>query len=115
MVVAPAGVVDAGRRHRCRAGSAARPCVPAGPGVGAGSADFRTDITAGLPRRAPGTRGTSVVRQLAVTICGLIALISLPLLWTAWSRPMFWLIVALACGAILALFLLIRTWPHERF
>jgi hypothetical protein len=36
-------------------------------------------------------------------------------LWIAWSRPMFWLIVALGCGAILAIYLLIRTWPHDWF
>ena len=56
-----------------------------------------------------------MVRRTAITVCGLIALLSLPLLWTAWSRPMFWLIIAVACAAILAIFLLIRSWPHERF
>lgn len=56
-----------------------------------------------------------VIRRTAITVCGLIALLSLPLLWTAWSRPMFWLIIVVACTAILAMFLLIRWWPHERF
>ena len=57
----------------------------------------------------------NVIREIAITICGLTALISPLLLWTAWSRPMFWLVIAFGCGSILAIFLLIRTWPHERF
>jgi hypothetical protein len=57
----------------------------------------------------------SVIRDLAITVCGLIALMSPLVLWTAWSRPMFWLIIVVGCGAILALVLLIRSWPHEKF
>jgi hypothetical protein len=56
-----------------------------------------------------------VIRDLAITVCGLIALMSPLVLWTAWSRPMFWLVIVIGCGAILALVLLIRSWPHERF
>jgi hypothetical protein len=28
---------------------------------------------------------------------------------------MFWLIILVGCAAVLALFLLIRSWPHEKF
>jgi hypothetical protein len=56
-----------------------------------------------------------VLRNIAITVCGLIALVSPLLLWTAWSRPMFWLIIGVGCAAILAIFLLIRSWPGERF
>jgi hypothetical protein len=56
-----------------------------------------------------------MLRTVAITVCGLIALMTPLLLWTAWSRPMFWLIILVGCAAVLALFLLIRSWPHEKF
>ena len=56
-----------------------------------------------------------MIWNIAVTVCGLVALMTPLLLWVAWSRPVFWLIILVACAAILALLLLIRWWPHERF
>jgi hypothetical protein len=56
-----------------------------------------------------------VLRRIAVTVFGLIALATPLLLWVAWSRPVFWLVIAVGCGAVLAILLLIRSWPHERF
>jgi hypothetical protein len=56
-----------------------------------------------------------VIRNLAVTVCGLAALMAPLLLWVVWSRPLFWLVVVVACTAILALLSLIRWWPDEKF
>ena len=61
--------------------------------------------------RTPGTDG--VVRDIAITILGLIALFAPLLLWTAWSRTMFWLILALGCGAVIAIFVLVRLSRDE--
>jgi hypothetical protein len=54
-----------------------------------------------------------VVRDIAITILGLIALFSPLLLWTAWSRTMFWLVLALGCGAVIAIFVLVRLSRDE--
>ena len=56
-----------------------------------------------------------MIRHIAITVCGLIALVTPLLLWTAWSRPMFWFIIAVGCAAILAIFLLVRWRPDEKF
>jgi hypothetical protein len=56
-----------------------------------------------------------VIRHIAITVCALVALLAPLLLWTAWSRTVFWLIIVVGCAAILAIFLLIRWWPHEKF
>ena len=56
-----------------------------------------------------------MIRNIAITVCGLIALFTPLLLWTAWSRPMFWLIIGVGCAAILTILLLIRRWPDEKF
>lgn len=56
-----------------------------------------------------------MIGHAAMTVCALLALMTPLLLWTAWSRTMFWLIVVVGCAAILVIFLLIRWWPHERF
>jgi predicted membrane channel-forming protein YqfA (hemolysin III family) len=58
---------------------------------------------------------SNVIGHAAITVCALLALMTPLLLWTAWSRTMFWLIVVVGCAAILVIFLLIRWWPHERF
>lgn len=55
-----------------------------------------------------------MIWNIAITVCGLIALITPLVLWTAWSPSMFWLIILVGCAAILTLWLLIRWWPHER-
>jgi hypothetical protein len=56
-----------------------------------------------------------VLRRIAIAVFALIALVTPLLLWVAWSRPVFWLIIAVGCGAILAIVLLLRGWPHEKF
>jgi hypothetical protein len=49
-----------------------------------------------------------VLRDAAIIVLGLIALLTPLLLWLAWSRTMFWLILAVGCGAVIAIFLLVR-------
>jgi hypothetical protein len=49
-----------------------------------------------------------VLREIAITVFGQIALFTPLRLWTAWSRTMFWLILAVGCGAVIAIFLLVR-------
>ena len=56
-----------------------------------------------------------MLRQIAITVLGLIALFTPLLLWTAWSTGMFWLIVAVGCGAVVAIFLLIQLSPDRTF
>jgi hypothetical protein len=46
--------------------------------------------------------------NIAITVFGLIALSSPLFLWLAWNRSVFWVVLALGCGAVLALFLLVR-------
>ena len=41
------------------------------------------------------------LREGAITLCGLIALISPVVLWTAWSTSVFCAVLAIGCGAIL--------------
>ncbi len=47
------------------------------------------------------------LRDTGIMICGLLALVTPVLLWTAWSKPVFWAVLVLGCGAILALTLLV--------
>jgi hypothetical protein len=56
-----------------------------------------------------------VIRGAAITVLGLIALFTPLLLWTAWSTTMFWLILAVGCGAVVAIFLLVRLSPDKTF
>jgi hypothetical protein len=55
------------------------------------------------------------LREALITICGLIALISPVVLWTAWSTDVFYAVLAAGCGAILAIYLLIAVSPDEDF
>ena len=48
-----------------------------------------------------------------MTVCGLIALISPVVLWTAWSKPAFYVVLAVGCGAILIIYLLVTWSPDE--
>ena len=57
----------------------------------------------------------SRLRKGAITVCGLVALISPLLLWMAWSTTMFWAILAAGCGAILVIYLLVWSSPDETF
>jgi hypothetical protein len=53
------------------------------------------------------------LREGLITICGLIALISPVVLWTAWSKEVFYVVIAVSCGAILVIYLLIVWSPDE--
>jgi len=55
----------------------------------------------------------SWLREALITICGLIALISPVVLWTAWSKPVFYAVLAAGCGSILIIYLLIALSPDE--
>ena len=55
------------------------------------------------------------LRQALITVCGLIALITPVVLWTAWSTIAFYAVLAAGCGAILAIYLLIALSPDEDF
>lgn len=61
------------------------------------------------------TEVVGMVRRSAITVLGLIALFTPLLLWTAWSTTMFWLILAVGCGAVVGIFLLIRLSPDRTF
>jgi hypothetical protein len=49
-----------------------------------------------------------VLRDAAIIVLGLIALLTPLLLWLAWSKTMFWLVLAVGCGAVIAIFLVVR-------
>ena len=53
------------------------------------------------------------LREAAITVCGLIALISPVVLWTAWSTPAFYAVLAVGCGSILIIYLLIVLLPDD--
>jgi hypothetical protein len=55
-----------------------------------------------------------VLRNIAITGCGLIALVAPLFLWLAWNKAVFWVVLAVACGAVAAIFLLIRLSPEEK-
>jgi hypothetical protein len=57
----------------------------------------------------------SWLREAAITVCGLIALISPVVLWTAWSKTVFYAVLAAGCGSILIIYLLIALSPDEDF
>ena len=55
----------------------------------------------------------SWLREALIMVCGLIALISPVVLWTAWSTTVFYAVLAAGCGAILIIYLLIAWSPDE--
>jgi hypothetical protein len=59
--------------------------------------------------------GGRMIRDILVTICGLMALLTPLLLWVAWSKALFWLIMAGGCTALLVIYVLIWTAPDEHF
>jgi hypothetical protein len=59
------------------------------------------------------TRWGPAVRGILITVCGLIALFTPLLLWVAWSKGMFWLIIAGGCAALLIIYALIWSSPDE--
>jgi hypothetical protein len=60
-------------------------------------------------------QGITLVRGALITVCGLIALVTPLLLWLAWSKQTFWLVLALGCAALLIIYALIWSSPDERF
>ena len=54
------------------------------------------------------------LREATITICGLVALVSPVVLWTAWSTPVFYAVLAVGCGAIILIYLLI-SYADEDF
>jgi hypothetical protein len=55
-----------------------------------------------------------VLRPVAITVCGLIALFAPLFLWMAWNTAVFWLVLAAGCGAVVAVLLLIRLSPEDK-
>jgi hypothetical protein len=55
-----------------------------------------------------------VLRNTAITICGLIALFAPLFLWLAWDKAVFWAVLAVGCGAVVAVFLLVRLSPEDK-
>jgi hypothetical protein len=60
-------------------------------------------------------QGSTLVRGVLITVCGLIALVTPLLMCLAWSTDMFWLIMAVGCAALLIIYALILSSPDERF
>jgi peptidoglycan/LPS O-acetylase OafA/YrhL len=48
-----------------------------------------------------------------ITICGLVALISPVVLWTAWSTTMFRAVLVVGLAAILMIYLLVELTPDD--
>jgi hypothetical protein len=55
-----------------------------------------------------------VLRNLAITVCALLALFAPLFLWMAWDRGIFWIVLATGCAAVVAVFLLVRHAPEEK-
>ena len=55
-----------------------------------------------------------MLRNVAITVCGLIALSAPLFLWLAWDKAMFWVVLAVGCGAVVAVFLLVRLSPEDK-
>jgi hypothetical protein len=54
-----------------------------------------------------------VLRNVAITVCGLIALFAPLFLWLAWNTAIFWLVLGVGCGAVVAVYLLVRLAPQD--
>jgi hypothetical protein len=48
-----------------------------------------------------------------ITICGLVALITPVVLWTAWSTTMFRATLLVGCAAILVIYVLVELAPND--
>ena len=57
----------------------------------------------------------TLVRGALITVCGLAALFTPLLLWFAWSKGTFWLVMAGGCAALLVIYVIIWTSPDEHF
>ena len=54
-----------------------------------------------------------MLRDIAITLCGLIALFAPLFLWLAWNKAVFWVVLAVGCGAVVAIFVLVRLSPDQ--
>lgn len=54
-------------------------------------------------------------RNGLITILGLVTLFCPLLLWIAWSKMVFWAVIAAACGSILLIWLLLYATPDDDF
>ncbi|HEX6142602.1 MAG TPA: hypothetical protein VFZ01_07795 [Geminicoccaceae bacterium] len=63
-------------------------------------------LLAHLPRR---------LRHGLITLLGLVTLVCPILLWTAWSKTVFWAVIAAACASILLICLLLQSAPEDDF
>lgn len=68
--------------------------------------DLIFGLLAHLPRR---------LRHGLITLLGLVTLLCPLLLWTAWSKTVFWAVLAAASGAILLIWLLLQSAPEDDF
>jgi hypothetical protein len=55
-----------------------------------------------------------MLRNFAITVCGLLALFAPLFLWMAWDRVVFWIVLAGGCGAVAVVFLLVRLGPEDK-
>jgi hypothetical protein len=55
-----------------------------------------------------------MLRDVLMTIGGLVALLTPLLLWIAWSQWLFWLVIATGCAALLIIYLVIWIAPDGR-
>lgn len=55
-----------------------------------------------------------MLRNVAITVFGLIALFAPLFLWLAWDKAVFWIVLAVGCGAVVAVFLLVRLLPQDK-
>jgi hypothetical protein len=53
------------------------------------------------------------LREAVITVCGLIALISPVALWVTWSTTSFYVVLTVACSAILIVYLVIMCSPED--
>ena len=54
-------------------------------------------------------------RHGLITLLGLVTLVCPLLLWAAWSKTVFWAVIAAACGSILLIWLLLYASPEDDF
>jgi hypothetical protein len=55
-----------------------------------------------------------MLRDVLMTIGGLVALLTPLLLWIAWSQWLFWLVIATGCAAMVIIYFVIWISPDGR-
>ncbi len=66
-----------------------------------------------MPAMTAHRRWQMLLHEALVAICGLVALISPVVLWSAWSPAVFMAVLASGCAAILVAYLLILSAPDD--